>query len=184
MILRILLIFIEIIIAYLLQSSVFIHFELAGVVPDVLLILVCSVAYTRGRMSGLVCGFVSGLLIDCTYGSFIGLFAFIYMTIGYSCGYANKIYKNESYTFPYILIGTAEFVFNILYYFFFLFLNGKLNYGYYLFNTMIPRVIYTVTLSLLFYRLLNMQHVFLEDLPYRRTVRKKNTKNGNIKENL
>ena len=177
--LRILLILIEIIVSYLLQSSVFIHFELAGVVPDMLLILVCSVAYTEGRNAGTFTGFFTGLVIDCTYGSFIGLFALIYMSIGYICGFGNKLYKSESYTFPYILIGCSEFLYNLAYYFFFMVMKGNLNFGYYFVTYIVPRIIYTVFISILLYRLYNMQHIFLEDLPYRKSNRKKKTTNGN-----
>lgn len=179
--LRVAIIFLEMILAYLLQSSVFIHFQLAGIVPDVLLVLVCSVSYTSGRMSGLLTGFFSGLIIDCTYGSCIGLFALIYMTLGYACGYANKIYKPESYTFPFFLIGAAEFLYNIAYYFFFMLLKGKLNFGFYLVNNIIPKVIYTVIVSLLIYRLINLQNLYLEELPYKKLHNKKASTNGNLK---
>lgn len=176
--LRLPVIFIEIILSYLLQASVFTHFELAGVVPDMLLILVCSVAYTEGRNAGILTGFFSGLVIDCTYGSFIGLFALIYMSIGYLCGFGNKIYKSESYTFPYILIGCSEFIYNLAYYFCFMVMKGNLNFGYYFVAYIVPRIIYTVFISILVYRLYNLQHCFFEDLPYRKLKRKKK-KNGN-----
>ena len=58
---RIIVIGIEIVICFLLQSSVFPHFELAGVVPDVLMILVVATAYTRGILPGLFTGLFSGL---------------------------------------------------------------------------------------------------------------------------
>ena len=67
-----------ILIGFLLQTSVFRSFELANVVPNMLLIVTVSYAYLRGRTSGLLIGFVCGLLLDMYCGSVMGLYAFIF----------------------------------------------------------------------------------------------------------
>ena len=58
--------------AFLLQTTVFQSIKLAGAVPNLLLVLTITYGYLRGRTSGLVIGFLSGLLLDCLYGSVIG----------------------------------------------------------------------------------------------------------------
>ena len=55
--------------AFLLQTTVFQSIKLAGAVPNLLLVLTITYGYLRGRTSGLVIGFFSGLLLDCLYGS-------------------------------------------------------------------------------------------------------------------
>ena len=85
-------ILIEIIIAYLLQTSVFTDLRLADVVPDILMILTASLAYIFGKRTGTLTGFACGMLIDCTYGSLIGLYALMYTVVGYVAGYAHKVY--------------------------------------------------------------------------------------------
>lgn len=172
--LQILLVFIEIVIAYLLQTSVFTGIRMAGIVPDVLLIVVCSMAYTKGRIPGIVSGFVCGLIVDCTFGNVIGLYALMYMTVGYCCGFANKIYDKDDYMLPMILIGVSELVYNIFYFIFFIFLKGNLNIGWFMVKYVFPKVIYTVFLSILLYRLLNMQHLLFE----KRKTRKNKVNNG------
>ena len=72
---RILVIGIEIILSFLLQSTVFDHIRLAGVVPDILMILVVTIAYTRGTYPGLFTGLFAGLLVDFMYGDVIGICA-------------------------------------------------------------------------------------------------------------
>lgn len=163
MIIRELLILIEIIIAYLFQTSIFSDWQMAGVVPDCLMILIVAIAFMRGRIPGTVYGFICGLLVDMTYGNVIGLFAFMYATIGYICGFANKIYDSEDYTLPYIMIGGAEFVYNFLYYVMFELLDGKLNVWWYMVKYMFPKVIYTVFISIVIYRLYNFQHKYFEN---------------------
>ncbi|MBO4415019.1 MAG: rod shape-determining protein MreD [Lachnospiraceae bacterium] len=162
MIIRGIAVLIQILILYLMQTSVFTSFMLAGVVPDLLLIPVVAVAFTRGSNKGMVTGFICGLLIDITYSSFIGLFALMYMFIGFLTGFAHKIYDENDYTIPVILISVSELVYNLLYYVFFYFLKGKLNFGFYLYRFMIPKVIYTVFVSLILYRIFNMENIFFK----------------------
>ena len=151
---------IQILLLYLMQTSIFTSFALAGVVPDLLIIIVVAIAFTRGSNKGMTAGFICGLLIDLTYSSFIGLFALMYMFIDFLTGFAHKIYDENDYTLPVILISISELVYNLMYYVFFYFLSGRLNFGFYLYRFMIPKVIYTVLISLLLYRLFNLENIF------------------------
>ena len=161
MIIRILFVLLQILVLYLLQTSVFTSIALAGVVPNLLLILVVSVAYMRGRIPAMLTGFICGLTIDFSYCSFVGLFALIYLAIGYLAGFAHRIYDENDYTIPLILVGVSELLYNLLYYLFFYFLQGKLNIGFYMVRYMFPRVIYTVLIAILLYKLLNACNVFM-----------------------
>ena len=84
-----------IVICFLLQCTVFHYIELAGVVPNLLLIVTMSFGLMRGRREGLLVGFFSGLLIDIFFGSVLGPYAFIYMTLGYGNGFFHRIYYVE-----------------------------------------------------------------------------------------
>ena len=153
MIIRCLVILFEIIVLFLLQSSVFPAFALAGVVPDLLLVLIVISGYMYGKNTGLLTGFVSGLLVDFSFGSVIGLNAILYMVIGYLAGYSCKVFDEEDYTLPLVLVGVGEFIYNLMYYFFYFLLSGKLNIGYYVFRFMIPKMIYTVFVTVILYKL-------------------------------
>ena len=155
---------IEIIIAYLLQTSVFTELRLADVVPDILMILTASLAYIFGRRTGTLTGFLCGMLIDCTYGSLIGLYALLYTVTGYLAGYAHKVYDENDYTISYFIVGGAEFLINLMYYVLFYFLRGDLDLGHFLVRYLFPRVIYTVLLSIILYRLINMNNALFYKL--------------------
>ncbi len=152
----------EAVILYVLQSSVFTSIALAGVVPDLLLILVVSVAFMRGRIPAMFTGLICGLMIDCTYVSFMGLFAFMYLLIGYLAGFLHRFYDENDYTIPLILVGVAELFYNLMYYLFFYLLQGKLNVGFYMLRFMFPKVIYTVLIAILLYKLLNSCNIFFK----------------------
>ena len=156
MIIKSLIIIFEILVTYLLQTSVLTHLRLAGVVPDVLMILTISLAFIVGKKTGMLAGFTCGFLLDCTFGSLIGIYSLIYMFLGYLAGFANRIYTNDDYTLPLFLIGGAEFIYEFIYFCFFYLLKGDIDIGYYSVRHMFPRVIYTVMVSILFYRLLNL----------------------------
>ena len=153
---RLLIITIEIIICYLLQTTVFQWIALAHVVPNLLLILTVSVGFMRGRTEGLIVGFICGLLIDSCYGSVLGLYAFLYMVIGYLNGFSHKIFVKDDMTIPIMLVGISEFLYFFFYYIFEFLLRGKLNFLYYLVRIGLPEIIYTVLISILFYKLFNI----------------------------
>lgn len=158
---RFLVVVLEIIILLLLQTTVFQWFSLAGITPNLLLILAVSTGFMRGRSAGLLVGFFSGLLIDCLYGNIIGLCALIYMLIGYLNGYANKIFVKDDFTIPLILVGVSELIYFFLYYIFTFLLEGKLNIAYYFFHIGVPRIVYTVLAAIIVYRLLNIINFLL-----------------------
>lgn len=154
---RLIVYLIEIIICFLIQSSMFHYIALADVMPNMLLILVVSTAYMRGRTPGMLLGLFSGLLVDLMYGSYIiGLYALLYLVIGYITGFTNKFYSNDDYTLPIIIIGISDFIYGFFYYIFEFLLRGRLNFLYYLRRLILPEMIYTVAVSIFLYKLLHM----------------------------
>lgn len=153
---RIIVYFIEIILCYVIQSSMFHYIGLANVVPNMLLILVVSTSYMRGKMSGLFVGFFSGLLVDVIFGRVIGLYALIYMLLGYLVGFTHKIYDRDDYTIPIVLVGISDMIYGFSYYVFEFLLRGRLNFFYYFRRIILPEMIYTIAVSIFLYKLLHM----------------------------
>lgn len=143
-----------IIVCFLCQSTVFHYFELAGVVPNLMLIVTASFGLMRGRREGLLVGFFSGLLIDVFFGSVMGPFAFIYMTLGYINGFFHRIYYVEDVLLPMIVITVNDFVYSIVVYILYFMLRNKLNFSEYLSDVVLPEMIYTIVITLFFYKLL------------------------------
>jgi len=124
--------------------------------PNLLLILIVSTAYMRGRTTGMVLGFFCGLLLDIEYGSLIGLYALLMMIIGYVAGFANRIYSRDDYTLPLLFIAAADFAYQFLYYILEFLIRGRLDFPYYLREIILPEVIYTVAAAVILYKLFNM----------------------------
>ena len=150
-----------ILLAFLLQTTVFHKLALANVVPNLLLILTVCYSYMRGRTSGEVIGLVCGLMLDMMYGSVIGLYAFIFMTIGFLCGYCQKIYFTDNYILPCVLVGLSDLVYGFYYYITEFLVRGKLNFTFYFSHIILPELIYTLVISVVVFRVLNRLEKYL-----------------------
>ncbi|MCH5265643.1 MAG: rod shape-determining protein MreD [Lachnospiraceae bacterium] len=143
-----------ILIAFVLQTTVFQALALAEVVPNLLLVVTVCYAYLRGRTSGLINGFFCGLLMDMVYGSVVGLYAFIFMSIGFAVGFCRKIYFTDRLILPAVLITGSDLVYGIYYYVMEFLMRGRMNLGFYFLRVILPEVIYTALVGILVYRLL------------------------------
>ena len=143
-----------IIVCFLLQSTIFHYLELAGVVPNLLLIVTMSFGLMRGRREGMLVGFFSGLLIDIFFGSVLGPYALIYMTMGYINGFFHRIYYVEDVLLPMLMISLNDFIFNVVIYIIYFLLRNRLNFGEYLITVILPEMIYTIIITLFFYKFL------------------------------
>lgn len=148
---RLLITFIELILCFLLQTSLFSFFRISGVVPDCLLILVITVAYTRGQNPAIVTGFFAGLLLDLCFSETVGFCAILYMIVAFLAGYAHKVYYERDYFVPGALLFAGEFLYSFMYYIVFFLLRGKLEFHTYFIYTILPRMLYTMLVSLALY---------------------------------
>lgn len=162
LVIRIIVYLLEIILCYIIQSAMFPYISLFGVMPNLLLILVVSTAYMKGRTTGLLIGFFSGLLVDLVFGNVIGLYALIYMLIGYIIGFVHPFYSNDDFTLPLLFVAAGNFIYGFCFYVFEFLLRGRLNFFYYLRRFILPEIIYTVAVSVLIYKLLHKINNYLD----------------------
>ena len=76
-VLSILIIFITFIIIYFIQANFFIWFNIAGVKPNLFIILALFIGIFIGKIYGITIGIVLGLLLDLFIGKAIGINATI-----------------------------------------------------------------------------------------------------------
>ena len=134
-------------ICFILQTSVFELIKLAGITPNILLILISSVAVMRGQKPGMIVGFFCGLLMDIFYGSTIGGFAFLYMVFGFVDGFFNRIYYSDDNILPLVLIGVNDLIYGFIMYILCGLLQNHLQIIYYLKNIILPEMVYTVAVG-------------------------------------
>lgn len=146
--------FFLVIVAYVLQTTALPSITIADIAPNLLLIISAYAGYINGRTVGLFTGFSIGLLLDCQFGSILGLYALIYMLIAYLCGFFHKIYFREDSTLPIIIIVVSDFLYGLLEYIFNFAFRNKLEFGFYLKRIILPEMIYTIIFSIILYRIM------------------------------
>ena len=115
--------------AYLLQCTLFNHLELAGIKPNLILIVTASFGFMRGQKEGmLVIGFVNGLF--------------------------EQLYFDEDIKLPLFLISVSEFLYGIIIYLLMFMLRSDFNFLYYLNRIIVPELIYTIVITLGLYPLI------------------------------
>ena len=167
--LRRIVVFVMIIIGYLLQTTLFKAISLAGIVPNILMILTSSFGFMRGKKEGMLIGFAAGLIIDVFFHDLIGFYALVYMTIGYLNGFFRSIFYPEDIKLPMILIGSSELLYSFIVYVFMFLLRGRMHLGYYFLHIMLPDIVYTVLVTFIIYRGILLADTWLEDHEIRRT---------------
>jgi rod shape-determining protein MreD len=94
-----------------LQTTVLTRATLLGVIPQVLLVLILSLAFTDGERVGVVAGFFGGLLIDLRLedpSALMGLTALIYTIVGYGVGSVRRFTTSESVWMPVFVVAIAS----------------------------------------------------------------------------
>ena len=105
-----------ILVAYVLQCTVFPVLDIAGIKPNLLLIVTASFGFMRGSKSGMLVGFLSGLLIDIQFGKMIGFYALIYLVVGFLNGLFEQMFYDEDIKLPLFLIAVSDFLYGCLLY--------------------------------------------------------------------
>ena len=151
-----------VIICFLLQCTVFNNLSFGGIIPNLMIIVTASYGFMKGRKSGLLVGFFSGLLMDIFFSSILGFYALIYMYIGYLNGIFRKMFYPEDIKLPIALIVSSDFIYNMVIYILSFLLKGRFQFSYYFLNIIIPEMVYTIIVTCVLYPLLLLVESRLE----------------------
>lgn len=97
-----------VLLAFVLQVSLYAHTPVFGVTPDVILLTAIGVALAGGPERGAVAGFVGGLLFDCTVTTPFGLSALVGASVGYVVGGLQHAVLGSTWWTPLAVAGIAS----------------------------------------------------------------------------
>lgn len=146
--------FIIITICFVLQTTLFKSFAIAGISPNLLIIAVSSFGFMRGKKEGLWIGLFSGLLIDIFCGNYLGVYALIYMYIGYINGFFQKRFYPDDIKLPMLLIGGSDIVYNLVVYLVMFLFRSRFAIADYFTSIILPEFVYTMVITIFLYYLL------------------------------
>lgn len=147
--------FFLIILCFLLQTTIFDRLELSNIKPNLLIIVTAASGFMYGRKYGLFTGFLSGALIDLQYNEVVGICIFIFVLVGYGNGMANKLYFKDDLSIPLFAIAMSDLIYGMLYYVCYFLLRGRLEVFHYMVGIMLPEVLYTTLVGILFYKFIH-----------------------------
>lgn len=139
---------------FLLQCTLFKRLSFGGISPNLLIITTTSIGFMRGEKQGLLAGFVSGLFVDIFFGNVIGLYAMLYMYIGFLNGKFSRIFYPEDLKLPLALITLSDLSYGMVCYIVLFLLRGRLNFPYFFFHIILPETVYTLVMGIVLYPIL------------------------------
>lgn len=141
-------------IVYLLQSNFFSWFNLAGVKPNLFVILVLSIGLFTGRGFGSAFGILFGLSLDFFIGKSIGISAIMLGIVGFLGGYLSKNFSKDSRITMMIMILFATLIYEIGTYTFNYFINSVNIELLYFIKVLIIELIFNLLITIIVYPLI------------------------------
>jgi len=152
---RIFVMVVLVLINFVIQSTLFPHLAILGVTPDTALILIVSYGILRGEIEGAIFGFFTGLVQDLLSGMIIGLFALFGFLTGYVCGKPFKDFFKDNYFLPFAVVVVVSLVYQFAVYVTTILVTGHLEFWHYFTTIILPKTIYTASLSIPLYSFLH-----------------------------
>ena len=143
-----------ILICFLLESTIFHKLTFASISPNLMIIVVSSFGFMRGKKTGMTVGFASGLLVDLLWGNMLGFHMLIFTVIGYLNGTFERLFYDEDIKLPIILIAASELIYGLIIYGCMYMLQGDFLFGNYLFHIILPELVYTILVTLIVYQII------------------------------
>lgn len=150
--LRVLFYVFSILLAFLIQTSVFPLIPFLSASPNLLLILTFSFGFMHGSLPGMLYGLGAGLLMDMFYSGPFGFYSLIFIFIGYVNGFFNRFYYEEYLTLPMVICVFSELSYHLYIYVFRFLIRAKMDIPYYFLHIVFPSIVFSMLVTLVLYR--------------------------------
>lgn len=138
-------------VGFILQTGVFPRIALAGVTPNLLVVITSMFGFRLGAKYGMAAGFLAGLVLDTYSGAFFGMYALIFTYIGFLNGAAARLYFGDDIKLPLFLVGGSDFLYGMIVYSSMFLLRGEREPGFYVMNIVMPETVYTTVVAIFMY---------------------------------
>lgn len=138
-------------VAALLQAALAPHLSVLGVVPNLLYLVVVTVAMMEGPGSGALAGFVAGFALDLLSTAPVGPSAFVLTLVGYLAGMLSENLFAEGWLAPLSVVFIASFVSEVAYGMVLAILGAGGGFWSSLVRIMLPGAVYNTAIALLVY---------------------------------
>ena len=141
-------------IIYLLQVNFFSWFNLAGVKPNLFVILALVIGLFSGRGLGTTFGILFGISLDFFIGKSIGVSAVMLGTVGFLGGYLDKSFSKDSRVTMITMIAISTFIYELGIIIFNSFVNNADLSIWYCIKVLIIELIFNSIITIIIYPLI------------------------------
>ena len=151
------------IIIYLLQATIFSEFTIAGIMPNIFVILMLYIGLYMGRANGIIYGIIFGIFIDLWIGKTLGLTSIALALVGLISGILDKTFSKDSRLIV-LLMGIACTIMHevVLYFMQYLVLGINIQILAFI-KTLLIEVIYNVIIISILYPLMKLTGYEIEN---------------------
>lgn len=112
-VLAIILIIITFLIIYFLQANFFIWFNIAGIKPNLFVVLILLVGLFAGKKVGIPIAIFLGFFLDLVIGKSIGISIFMFIIIAFLGGYLDKNFSKDSRLTIMLMVAVSTAIYEI-----------------------------------------------------------------------
>lgn len=151
------------IIFYALQLNFFNWFTIAGVMPNILIILVLFIGLFTNKNLGAIYGMSIGIIVDLLTSRTVGITAVVYGIVGWVAGVFDKNFsKDNRITIMFIVAATTAIAETAIFILGYLFVNQNINIWAYI-KVLLIEVLYNIILSIILYPFIQRFGYYIEN---------------------
>ena len=142
------------IVGIILQIGLAPHLAVFGVVPNIIFLVVVTVALTQGPVAGGVTGLIGGLVFDLLGNAAVGPYGLVLTLVGYTAGMLSANMFAEGWLLPVTVVAIASLASEVLHGIVLAVLGSGIPFWNSLVTVMLPAALYHTALAVLSYPLL------------------------------
>ena len=148
---------------YLLQANFFTWFNIAGVMPNLFVILMLYIGLFMRRTSAIIYGIIYGILIDIFIGRRLGITSIMLTTVGIIANLFDKNFSKDNRITIMAMSGVCTIIYEVgMYFINYLILNINIEPLAFI-NILTIEVIYNVILTIIIYPLIQITGYDIEE---------------------
>ena len=152
-------------IIYFLQINFFNWFNIAGIKPNLFIVLVLCIGLFVGKNCAIPIGFIIGIYLDVLTGRQIGISALVYAVVGFLGGYFDKTFSKDSKITILLMVAGCTFMYETVVYIYTIARNQIPLQLFGFIKILLIEVLFNVLLTIIFYPLIRkvgyiFEHIF------------------------
>ncbi|MBR1654342.1 MAG: rod shape-determining protein MreD [Clostridia bacterium] len=150
-------------ILYFLQIDLFNWFNIAGIKPNLFIVLVLCLGLFIGRKYAAPIGFIIGIYLDVLAGSQIGISALMYAAIGFLGGYFDKNFSKDSKITILLMVAGSTLLYETVVYIYTIARNAIPLEFWGFIKIVLIETLFNVLLTIILYPLIRKTGYFFEE---------------------